>query len=59
MRSELVSVARIYSLAPLDLAAVAILTPEEVAHYHARVAQLAPPDTLAWLHPPGENVTAR
>lgn len=26
------------------------LTPAEVAHYHARAAQLAPPDMLTWLH---------
>jgi hypothetical protein len=26
-----------------------ILTADEVAGYHARVAQLAPPDLLAWL----------
>jgi hypothetical protein len=28
-----------------------ILTADELAAYHARVAQLAPPDLLAWLHP--------
>jgi aryl sulfotransferase len=27
-----------------------ILTADELAGYHARVAQLAPPDLLAWLH---------
>jgi hypothetical protein len=27
-----------------------ILTNEEVAHYHARTALMAPPDMLAWLH---------
>jgi aryl sulfotransferase len=26
------------------------LTPDELAAYHARVGQLAPPDLLAWLH---------
>jgi aryl sulfotransferase len=31
-----------------------VLTPEEIAHYHVRVAQLAPPDMLAWLHAPAE-----
>jgi aryl sulfotransferase len=29
-----------------------ILTPTELAHYHERVAQLAPADLLAWLHRP-------
>jgi hypothetical protein len=28
-----------------------ILTADELAAYHARVAQLAPPDLLTWLHP--------
>jgi aryl sulfotransferase len=32
-----------------------ILTEDELAAYHARVAQLAPPDLLAWLHPPRED----
>jgi aryl sulfotransferase len=32
-----------------------ILAPEEIAHYHARAAQLAPPDILAWLNSPGEH----
>jgi aryl sulfotransferase len=27
-----------------------VLTTDEVARYHARTAQLAPPDLLAWLH---------
>jgi aryl sulfotransferase len=27
-----------------------ILTTEEIAHYHARTAQMAPADMLAWLH---------
>jgi aryl sulfotransferase len=27
-----------------------ILTADEQAHYHARVARMAPPDLLAWLH---------
>ena len=31
-----------------------LLTPGELARYHARIAQLAPPDLLAWLDsPPG------
>jgi hypothetical protein len=31
-----------------------ILSDEELAGYHARVARLAPPDMLEWLHsPPG------
>jgi len=31
-----------------------LLTPEELAGYHARAARLAPPDLLEWLHsPPG------
>jgi aryl sulfotransferase len=29
-----------------------LLTPDEVAHYHARAAELAPPDMLTWLHRP-------
>ena len=32
-----------------------ILTADELAAYDARVAQLAPPDLLAWLHAPREN----
>jgi aryl sulfotransferase len=27
-----------------------LLTPAELAHYNERVARLAPPDLLAWLH---------
>jgi hypothetical protein len=27
-----------------------LLNAEELAHYHARTAELAPPDLLAWLH---------
>jgi aryl sulfotransferase len=27
-----------------------LLTSAELAHYHARTAQMAPPDLLAWLH---------
>jgi hypothetical protein len=27
-----------------------LLTDDEVAHYEARTAELAPPDLLAWLH---------
>jgi hypothetical protein len=30
-----------------------VLSDEEIAAYHARVAQLAPPDMLTWLHAPG------
>ncbi|HXW44171.1 MAG TPA: sulfotransferase domain-containing protein [Streptosporangiaceae bacterium] len=30
-----------------------LLTAGELARYHARVAELAPPDLLAWLHAPG------
>jgi hypothetical protein len=30
-----------------------ILTSPELARYHARAAQLAPPDLLSWLHSPG------
>ena len=29
-----------------------ILTAAELAHYHARVSQLAPPEVLDWLHSP-------
>jgi hypothetical protein len=32
-----------------------ILDTRELAAYHARVAQLAPPDLLAWLHSPRTN----
>ena len=34
-----------------------ILSDEEIAGYHARAAQLAPPDMLTWLHSsgPGRN----
>lgn len=32
-----------------------ILSAEEIAGYHARVAQLAPPDMLAWLHSPSST----
>lgn len=35
-------------------AAEEILSNEEIAGYRARVAQMAPPDLLAWLHRPGE-----
>jgi aryl sulfotransferase len=31
-----------------------LLTAGELAHYHARAAQLAPADMLAWLHSPGD-----
>ena len=30
-----------------------ILTSPELARYHTRAAQLAPPDLLSWLHAPG------
>ena len=30
-----------------------VLSDEEIAAYQARVAQLAPPDMLSWLHAPG------
>jgi hypothetical protein len=33
-------------------AAREILTDDEIAAYHARAAQLAPPDLLTWLHAP-------
>lgn len=39
-----------------------VLTDQEIAVYHARVAQLAPPDMLAWLHAPAttnERITIR
>lgn len=32
-----------------------ILSDDEIAAYHARAAQLAPGDMLAWLHSPGNN----
>jgi hypothetical protein len=32
-----------------------LLTEQELAHYHQRVAQLAPPDLLAWLHSPAQH----
>jgi hypothetical protein len=32
-----------------------ILTDDEIAHYHARAAQLAPPGMLTWLHSPGHS----
>jgi aryl sulfotransferase len=32
-----------------------ILTGPELARYHARAAELAPADLLAWLHRPGED----
>jgi aryl sulfotransferase len=31
-----------------------VLSADEIAAYHTRVAQLAPPDMLAWLHSPGD-----
>jgi aryl sulfotransferase len=31
-----------------------ILTAPELAHYHERIAQLAPPDLVSWLHSAGE-----
>ena len=27
-----------------------VLSPEELAHYHERVAALGPPEVVAWLH---------
>jgi hypothetical protein len=33
-----------------------ILSDEEIAGYHARAAQLAPPDMLTWLHSPRQNL---
>ncbi len=33
-------------------AAAEILSDEELARYHARVARLAPPDLIEWLHRP-------
>jgi aryl sulfotransferase len=33
-----------------------ILTDEELARYHARVAQLAPADLVAWLHSPRSSL---
>jgi aryl sulfotransferase len=32
-----------------------ILSTQELAGYHARVARLAPADMLAWLHAPGQH----
>ena len=32
-----------------------LLSDEELASYHARAAQLAPPDMLAWLHSPAQH----
>ena len=36
-------------------AAREILSDEEIAAYHARAAQLAPPDMLTWLHSPHQG----
>jgi len=36
-------------------AAREILSDDEIAAYHARAAQLAPPDMLGWLHAPADN----
>jgi hypothetical protein len=36
-----------------------ILSDAELAAYHARVAALAPPDLLAWLHAPGGSRAVR
>lgn len=33
-----------------------VLSDEEITAYHARTAQLAQPDMLAWLHSPRYNV---
>ena len=35
------------------LAGGEILTQQEIAQYHARASQLAPPDLLSWLHRDG------
>jgi hypothetical protein len=32
-----------------------LLSDEELASYHARAAQLAPPDMLTWLHSPTQH----
>ena len=32
-----------------------ILTHDEIAHYHALAAKLAPPGMLTWLHSPGHS----
>jgi aryl sulfotransferase len=36
-----------------------VLSDEEIAAYHTRVARLAPPDALAWLHSPAARVSNR
>jgi aryl sulfotransferase len=36
-----------------------ILTDDELAHYHARTAEMAPPDLLTWLHSPGHSRSPR
>jgi aryl sulfotransferase len=36
-------------------AAREVLSDDEIASYHARAAQLAPRDMLAWLHSPGDG----
>jgi aryl sulfotransferase len=36
-----------------------LLSDEELASYHARAAQLAPPDMLAWLHSPSQYPPAQ
>jgi aryl sulfotransferase len=36
-------------------AGLEVLTPDEVEHYYLRVAELAQPDMLAWLHSPAEH----
>jgi aryl sulfotransferase len=36
-------------------AAREVLSDDEIAAYHARAAQLAPQDMLAWLHSPGDD----
>jgi hypothetical protein len=33
-----------------------VLSDKEIAAYHARAARLAPPDMLAWLHSPGNDL---
>jgi hypothetical protein len=37
----------------------ALLTDDELAVYHTRAAQVAPPDLLAWLHHQDEHAASR
>lgn len=39
-------------------AASEILSADEMARYHARAAELAPPDMLEWLHSPSSLKSA-